>query len=143
MASCNRKGHDDGIKILGSEDAIAFVRELALHDLHHGELVLALDWSARVCGAATRFPDDGAVHPPVDAQQLRLLAEELAAVELVLVTFVAADRLAPTAADVARLEGLRVECRAVGVGIVDHVLCTAGRCRSVSAVSWIGGDHAA
>jgi hypothetical protein len=143
VSGCNRRRDDDGIVILGSDDAAAFVAELAL-DLHEGELVLALDWRARVCGAATRFPHDcGVAHPPVDADQLRLIAEELDAIELVLVTFVADERIAPTAADVARLEGLRVECRAHGIGIVDHLLCSGSRSRSVGRLSWAGGDHGA
>jgi hypothetical protein len=142
MSRSHRQQGDDPMKILGSEDAAEFVRELAL-DLHEGELVVALDWRAHVCGVATRLPRDGVEHPEVDAEQLRLLAEELEALELVLLTFVADERLTPTAADVARLEGLRVECRALGVGIVDHLLCSGHRSRSVGAVSWRGGDHAA
>ncbi len=134
--------HGDGVRILCSDDAAAFVAELGL-DLHNGELVLALDWRARVCGAATRFLGEGVTHPAVDAEQLQLLAEELGAAELVLVTFVPEERLTPTAADVARLEGLRVECRAHGVGIVDHLLSSGSECRSVGQLSWASGDPAA
>jgi hypothetical protein len=117
-------------------------------DLDDGELILGLDWSSHLCGIASRFPEHDTTVPELCAEHLRLVAEELCALELVLVTFVAPDRLTPTAADVARFEGLRVECRAVEVELVDHLLMSGHRWRAIAELTPLfsrrqDGDHAA
>jgi hypothetical protein len=148
------RGRD--LKILCAEDAAALLREAVPDHLDEGELVLGLDWSARLCGIASRFPERDGPVPELCAEHLRLIAEELVATELVLVTFVEAERVTPTAADVARFEGLRVECRAVHVELFDHLLMAGQRWRSIAALTPLfsgpgvsgpgigsGGGHAA
>jgi DNA repair protein RadC len=70
-----------------------------------------------------------------DAEALDAVAERIGATELVLTTFVDPDRIVPTAADVARFEGLRVECRVLGTELLDHILMSGHRWRSVREVS--------
>jgi hypothetical protein len=156
MSGCNRRPDADALKILGPEDAAALLRAAVPTDQHEGEIVLGLDWRSRVCGIASRFPDRDGPMPELCAEHLTLIAEEVAASELVLVTFVEPARLTPTAADVARFEGLRVELRAAHVDLVDHVLMAGHRWRSIGELTPLfsgrptaggrdraDGDHAA
>ncbi len=153
MSGCNGS-HEDALKILGPEDAAALLRSAVPDDQHDGEIVLGLDWRSRVCGIASRFPERDGSMPELCADQLRLIAEEVAADELVLVTFVVPARVPPTAADVARFEGLRVELRASHVELVDHLLMAGHRWRSIAELTPLfsgrrrprdraDGDHAA
>jgi len=97
-----------------------------------GQLAIGIDWSMRLSGPAFRCGCDVCQHDlAVTSQQIVDLAAELDAVELVLVTFVAPDRIVATAGDVARLEGLRVECRALGIELLDHLLMSGHRWCSV------------
>jgi hypothetical protein len=144
MRPCNRTpGEPDRLKILGAADAAALLRDAVPDDLHEGELVLGLDWAARLCGIASRFPQRDGPVPELNAEHLCLIADEIGAIELVLVTFVDAGRVPPTAADVARFEGLRVECRAAHVGLVDHLLMAGHRWRSIAELTPLFGGHAA
>jgi len=147
-----RPNHDDQLKILGPDDAVALLRQAVPDDQHEGEIVLGLDWASQLCGIATRFPERDGPVPEICVEHLRLIAEELAAVEILLVTFVPPDRVVPTAADVARFEGLRVECGAEHVALVDHVLMAGHQWRSIAELTpllsrrrrdWSGGDPSA
>ena len=140
MSDCTG-GHEDALKILGPEDAAALLRDAVPVDQHDGEIVLGLDWRSRVCGIASRFPERDGPMPELCADQLRLIAEEVAASELVLVTFVVPGRVAPTAADVARFEGLRVELRAAHVELVDHLLMAGHRWRSIAELTPLFGER--
>jgi hypothetical protein len=121
-------------KVLGAEDAARAVQMLVCPEHHEGQLVLALDWAGRVCGAEFRCPCDLCRDEQlVDGTALADLTARLGGIELVLVTFVEAPRLAPSVADVARLEGLTLECDAEGVTLLDHLLFSGHRWRSVRA----------
>jgi hypothetical protein len=141
-------------------DVAALLRDAVPADLDDGELLLALDHSSYLCGIASRFPGDGDPVPELCADHLRLVADELHVDELVLVTFVAPHRITPSAADVARFEGLRVECRAAHVELRDHLLMSGHRWRAIAELTPLfggepcrgdafrprrerGGDHAA
>lgn len=69
-----------------------------------------------------------------------MIAAELAAIGVVLVTFVPPERVAPTAADVARFEGMRVECRAQRVELLDNLLVAGDRWRSIDELTPLGGS---
>lgn len=141
MAPRERTPHDDSnpdrdlLKLLGAEDVAALLREAVPDDLHEGEMILGLDWASYLCGIASRFPERDGPVPELCAEHLRLVAEEIGALEVVLVTFVEPDRVTPTAADVARFEGLRVECRAEHVELVDHLLMAGHRWRSIAELT--------
>jgi DNA repair protein RadC len=117
----------------GPNDAAEFMQLVTCGAHHHGEFVIALNESDRLVGTASR--DGGEQWPPLDPAQLVMIAAEVGACSLVLVTFVEDEHLAPTAADVARFEGLRVECAAQGVLLLDHLLMSGRRWRSVAEVS--------
>ncbi len=140
MPHCNRMPEEgDRLKILGPGDAVAVLRNAVPTDQHDGELVLGLDWSARLCGIASRFPERDGPMPELCAEHLCLIADHIGAIELMLVTFVEAPRITPTAADVARFEGLRVECRAAHVELVDHLLMAGHRWRSIAELTPLFG----
>jgi len=122
-----------GPRIRGADDVARLMQACMGDESWAGELVLALDWLTRPAGIAVRPTCTD--NPTVDAMQLHLLAEEFAASELVLVTFVEPERLAPTPADVARFEGLRVECAEDDVELLDHVLMSGHRWRSIRELS--------
>ena len=134
-----RLNHEDRRKlgkVLGPDDAAAAVRTLVCPDHHEGQLVLALDWSGDVCGGEFRCPCDACRDELLsDGRQLADLTISLGGLEVVLVTFVDDCRLEPTPADVARFEGLRVECEVEGVELLDHLLFSGHRWRSVREVS--------
>ena len=67
-----------------------------------------------------------------------MIAAELRADAVVLVTFVDDERIAPSPADVARYEGLVLECADEGVALLDQLLMSGHRWRSVGEVS-LGG----
>ena len=118
------------------DDAIAIVQQLVCDQHTEGQLVLGIDWKLHVCGATFRCPcercDDELLGDAVD---LVSYAEDIDAIELVLVTFVEPHRLAPTAADIARFEGLRVECADDDIELLDHVLMSGHRWRSIRELS--------
>jgi hypothetical protein len=123
-------------KVLGPDDAANVVRILVCPEHHEGQLVIALDWSGQVCGAEFRCPCDACRDELlIDGSQVAALTTALGGIELVLVTFVEEEQLAPTAADVARFEGLRVECADDGVELLDHLLFSGHRWRSICEVS--------
>lgn len=120
-------------------DAIEVVTTLVCDDHVVGQLLVGVDDEMKVCGAAFTCPCE--VCRDIvrsDAPALVAVADELGAVELVLTTFVEPERLQPTAADVARFEGLRVECRAEGVELLDHFLMAGHEWRSVRDASALG-----
>ncbi len=153
MAPCEPARDDDRdlLRLLGPDDVAALLHDAVTDDLDDGELILGLDRSSYLCGIASRFPERDGPVPELCAEHLRLVAEELRARELVLVTFVAPARVTPTAADVARFEGLRVECRADHVELLDHLLMSGHRWRSIAEltpsfggrINPADGDHAA
>jgi hypothetical protein len=100
---------------------------------HEGDFVLGLDDWDEFVGYSSR--DCRREWPPLSADQLIGIAAELRATALVLVTFVEDDRLAPTEADIARFEGLRLECADEGICLLDQLLMSGHRWRSVREVS--------
>jgi hypothetical protein len=123
-------------KVLGPDDAARVVQILVCPDHHEGQLVLALDWTGAVCGAVFNCPCDACGDELVDdGATLAALTAELGGIELVLATFVDDEHLSPSVADVARFEGMRLECEAAGVGLVDHLIFSGHRWRSVRRVS--------
>ena len=123
-------------KVLGVDDAVEVVRILVCPEHHEGQLVLALDWSGSVCGAEFRCPCEACGDELlVDGRELAELTVQLGGLEVVLVTFVDDTRLEPGAPDVARFEGLSVECRAEDVELLDHLLFSGHRWRSVREIS--------
>jgi hypothetical protein len=120
----------------GPDDAIAVIKAMVCDEHVVGQLLVGLDEHAHVCGAAFTCPCDACRDVVrTDADALTAVADRIGAVELVLTTFVEDGRFVPTAADVARFEGLRVECRALGVELLDHILMSGHRWRSVREVS--------
>jgi hypothetical protein len=123
-------------KVLGPADAARVVQMLVCPEHHEGQLVVALDWSGHVCGAELRCPcemcGDELLH---DGRALAAVTAELGGIELVLTTFVESTQLVPSIADVARFEGLGLECAGEGVGLLDHLLFSGHRWRSVREVS--------
>lgn len=118
------------------DEVVAIVTQLVCDEHTEGQLVLGIDWRLRLCGAAFRCPCDRCADELfTDAADLVEFGEELGAAELVLVTFVEPDRLAPTAADLARFEGLRVECADDDIELLDHLLMSGHRWRSMRALS--------
>jgi hypothetical protein len=117
-------------------DAVAVVKELVCDEHTQGQLIVGLDESGHVAGAVFNCPCDACGDEVLrDPEDLIDLALAMEADELFLVTFVEPDRLTPTAADVARYEGLRVECLHEDVLLLDHFLFTGHRWRSVAEVS--------
>lgn len=127
----------------GPDDAARVIKALVCDEHLVGQLLVGLDDLGQVCGAAFTCPCD-ACRDIVrnDAEALCAVADRIDAVELVLVTFVVPDRIAPTAGDVARFEGLRVECRALGIELLDHILMSGHRWRSVREVSSLSAPGA-
>lgn len=129
--------------VRGPDDAIKIIKQLVCDDHTEGQLLIGIDHEMRLSGAAFNCPCDACCERTVtDADQLVALADEMEAMELVLVTFVECDRLAPTAADVARYEGLRIECAAQGVMLLDHLLFSGHQWRSIAEVSISAGPGA-
>jgi len=123
-------------KVIGPDDAAEVVRTLVCPDHHEGQLVLALDWSGTVCGGELRCACEGCRDELLtEGATLADLIADLGGLEAVLVTFVDDDHLEPSPADVARFEGLCVECDAGGVELLDHLLFSGHRWRSVREVS--------
>jgi hypothetical protein len=123
-------------KVLGPEDAARVVQILVCPDHHEGQLVLALDWTGAVCGAAFHCPCDVCGDELLDdGGALAALTVDLGGIELVLATFVEDVHLSPSVADVARFEGLCLECEDAGVELVDHLLFSGHRWRSVRRIS--------
>jgi hypothetical protein len=116
----------------GAADAAAVVKQLVCDEHTEGQLVFAIDESGRVRGAVFSCPceqcDD---HIVEEAEEIVDLALAMGAEDLVLATFVEPDRLTPTAADVARFEGLRLECAEDDVWLLDHLLLSGHRWRSI------------
>ena len=122
--------------VRGPDDAIQIIRQLVCDEHTQGQLLIGIDAEMRLSGAAFSCPCETCCERPVtQPDELIALADEMEAVDLVLVTFVESDRLVPTAADVARYEGLRVECAAQGIMLLDHLLMAGHRWRSVAEVS--------
>jgi hypothetical protein len=123
-------------KVLGPDDAARVVQMLVCPDHHEGQLVVALDWSGEVCGAELRCPCERCRDELLDdGRALATVTVELGGIELVLATFVDDTRLAPSVADVARFEGLALECAGEGVPLLDHLLFSGHQWRSVREVS--------
>lgn len=123
-------------KVRGVDDAAAVVKQLICDEHTEGQMVIGLDDTMHVCGAVFNCPCDRCSDPALErAEELVDLAVAMEAEELVLVTFVQQDRLSPTAADVARFEGLRLECADDDVWLLDHLLFSGHRWRSVREVS--------
>jgi hypothetical protein len=136
MPTFNRKGRRELPKVLGPGDAARVVRILVCPEHHEGQLVVALDWSGEVCGAELVCPCEQCRDRLLDTgDDIAELVHNLGGLEAVLVTFVEDDQLAPTAADVARFEGLRVECASHAVELLDHLLFSGHRWRSVCEAS--------
>jgi hypothetical protein len=120
----------------GPDDAVAVITALVCDEHVVGQLLVGLDERGQVCGAAFTCPCDACRDiVRTDAEALAAVADRLDAFEIVLATFVEPERIAPTAADVARFEGLRVECRTLGIELLDHILMSGHRWRSVREVS--------
>jgi hypothetical protein len=123
--------------VRGPNDVVEIVKHLVCDEHTEGQLLIGIDASMLLCGAAFNCPCDACQDPTANtADALVAVAEEMGAQELVLVTFVDDDRLAPTAADVARYEGLRVECLDNDVMLLDHLLFSGHQWRSVAEASW-------
>jgi hypothetical protein len=123
--------------VRGPDDAATLMRVLVCDDHHDGEFVIALDGSDRFVGYASRDGDQP--WAPLDAMQLGMIAGELRADAVVLVTFVGDERIAPSPADVARYEGLVLVCADEGIALLDQLLMSGHRWRSVGEVS-VGRD---
>ena len=127
-------------KVIGPDDAAHVVRLLVCPDHHEGQLLLALDWSGRVCDAELLCPCDACGDDLLtDGAELASRTTDLGGIEAVLVTFVDDEQLEPSVADVARFEGFRVECDREEVELLDHLLFSGHRWRSVREVS-VGRD---
>ena len=130
-------------KVRGPNDAVEIVKRLVCDEHSEGQLVIGIDASMRLSGAAFNCPCDACRDQVMsNAEEMVALADEMDAVDLVLVTFVDEARLAPAAADVARYEGLRVECQSHGVTLLDHLLFSGHQWRSVAEVSLSAGPGA-
>jgi len=117
-------------------DAVRVIKELVCDEHTQGQLIVSLDASLRVIGAVFNCPCEACGDEVLrDPEDLIDLAYAMEADELFLVTFVEPERLAPTAADVARFEGLRVECLDEDVRLLDHLLFSGHRWRSIAEVS--------
>ncbi|MSO79398.1 MAG: hypothetical protein EXQ79_07295 [Acidimicrobiia bacterium] len=122
--------------VRGPNDVVEIIKHLVCDEHTEGQLLLGIDSSMHLCGAAFNCPCTVCQDPTANtAEAFVAVAEEMSAEELVLVTFVDDDRLAPTAADVARYEGLRVECLDADVMLLDHLLFSGHQWRSVAEVS--------
>lgn len=130
---CSTRRSERAPQVRGPDDAAALMRVLVCDDHHDGEFVLALDRSDRFVGYASRDGDQP--WAPLDAMQLEMIAGELRADAVVLVTFVDDERIAPSLADVARYEGLVLECADEGIALLDQLLMSGHRWRSVGEVS--------
>jgi len=129
--------------VRGPNDVVEIIKRLVCDEHTEGQLLLGIDSSMRLCGAAFNCPCTVCQDRIVNrADELLALADDMGAAELVLVTFVDDDRLTPTAADVARYEGLRVECLDDDVTLLDHLLFSGHRWRSVAEVSLSAGPGA-
>ena len=135
--NCSTRPSERGPRVRGPDAAATLMRVLVCGNHHDGEFVLALDRSDRFVGYASREGDQAWF--PLDAMQLEMIAAELQAEAVVLVTFVDDDRIAPSLADVARYEGLVLECADEGVALLDQLLMSGHRWRSVGEVS-VGRD---
>jgi hypothetical protein len=123
-------------KVRGVDDAAAAVKQLVCDEHTEGQMVIGLDDTMHVCGAVFNCPCDRCHDEILEgAAELVDLAAAMEAEELVLVTFVEPDRLSPTAADVARFEGLRLECADEDVWLLDHLLFSGHQWRSVAELS--------
>jgi hypothetical protein len=122
--------------VRGPNDVVEIIKHLVCDDHTEGQLLIGIDETMHLSGAAFNCPCEVCQERAVgDASELVALADEMDATDLVLATFVDEGRLAPTAADVARFEGLRVECREQGVGLLDHLLFSGHQWRSVAEIS--------
>lgn len=120
----------------GPDDAARVIKQLVCDEHVVGQLLVGLDDRGQVCGVAFTCPCDACRDiVRTDAEALTAVADRIGAAELVLTTFVEPSRIAPTAADVARFEGLRVECHTLGIELLDHILMSGHRWRSVREVS--------
>jgi hypothetical protein len=127
-------------RVHGSADAAEVVKRLVCDEHTEGQLIFGIDESGRVCGAVFNCPCDACQDEIVNrAEGLVDLAVAMRAEALVLATFVVTDQLAPTPAEVARFEGLRLECADHDVRLVDHLLFSGHRWRSVGELS-VGHD---
>jgi len=122
--------------VRGMADAAAVVKALVCDEHHEGQLIFGLDETGHVCGAVFSCPCDACQDEILeDPDELVDLAWAMGADDIVLATFVRRERLAPSAADVARFEGLRVECAADDVRLLDHLLFSGHQWRSIAEVS--------
>ena len=129
--------------VRGPNDVVEIVKRLVCDEHTEGQLLIGIDATMHLCGAAFNCPCDACQDPTANtAEALVAVAEEMGAEELVLVTFVDDDRLAPTAADVALYEGLRVECLDDDVMLLDHLLFSGHQWRSVAEASLSAGPGA-
>ncbi len=129
--------------VRGPNDAVEIVKQLVCAEHTQGQLLIGIDDSMHLCGAAFNCTWSLCQDPEANtAEALLAVADDMGAAELVLVTFVDDDRLAPTAADVARYEGLRVECLDDDVMLLDHLLFSGHQWRSVAEVSLSAGPGA-
>jgi hypothetical protein len=116
-------------------DAVEVVKELVCDEHTQGQLIVGLDESGHVAGAVFNCPCEACRDEMLrDPEELVDLADAMEVDELFLVTFVDPERLTPSAADVARFEGLRVECLDDGVLLLDHFLFAGHRWRSIGEV---------
>jgi hypothetical protein len=137
MSHCDRpREHIIGPLVRGPDDAVRLVKLLVDEGVRAGRIVLGIDSYAHACGAAAHEKSDHCGHEPLTfAEQLTDIAIELRAESLVLITFVSEADLAPTPADVARFEGLKLEIEGVGFELCDHLLMSGHRWRSVREAS--------
>jgi hypothetical protein len=114
--------------IITSFDLVEYVLGLLTGiDEPRGELVVGLDADGFPTGIAAR--SDVVEHPPIDAEQLRDLADELDAVEIFVATIVAADTTLPRPGDAQRFGELDHACRQTGLLLLDHVVIALGGIR--------------
>ena len=133
----HRRSHQRDLpRVRSVDDAARIVQQLVCDEHIQGQLIVGVDASQRVAGAVFNCPCDACGDDVLrDAEELIEVAAAMRVDDFFLVTFVASERLAPTAADVAHFEGLRVECLDDGVWLLDHLLFSGHRWRSVAEVS--------
>ena len=118
------------IRLRGPSDVVAFARRIA-PGWSCGDLVLGVGVDRYLTGVAWRTEADLAVGPT----ELVAIADELDACALVLASFLGDELELEPETDVVGYEALRLACEDLGVVLLDHVLVTGDRWRSLRDVS--------
>lgn len=120
--------------VRGPGDVVEIVRKVTAESGPlAGELVFGFDAEKELVGCAVR--GDEPSKPPIDVEQLLLISDELEARALVYVTFRHGATQLPNVATRDRFEALASGCAREGVVLLDHLLVSGQRWRSVAEVS--------